>query len=66
MTERGRVTLLDGDDGGIDEALEQAFDAFVQLTVLDGHGRLTGQGGYQFDRPRTERYDRFLEVLRRS
>ena len=48
MTERGGVPLLDGGHGRVHEPLEQPLDAFVELAVLDGDGRLSRQGRHQF------------------
>ena len=66
MAERGRVPLLDRRDGGVHEPLEEVLDLRVELAVLDGHRRLAGEGGDEFDRPPRERHDLALHVRRRG
>src|SRR2546425_6704695 len=66
VAERGRVPLLDRRDGGVHEPLEEVLDLRVELAVLDGHRRLAGEGGDEFDRPPRERHDLALHVRRRG
>src|SRR5258708_14969299 len=66
VPERGWIALLDRQDGGRDEALEQALDVLVQPAVLDGYGRLPGQCRDELDGALREGHHWRLAAARRG
>src|ERR1700676_1134922 len=60
----GGIALLDGFDGGVDEAVEEIFDVAIELGVFESDGGLRGERQSQADGTFGKRVDVFTDGSR--